>query len=157
MHNDKIRHQVMLGTALSERLDLLAHKPGATKSAIMAVALEAWLNRQGMGALEDRFGLRLNRISNQLARIERDGHIVLETLALFIRYQLTVSAPLPEGDAAARAVGRDRYEAFIKRVGQQLASGKRAIATELIEAADSEAAGGDAATPEAQNRKGGAA
>ena len=137
----KIRHQFEMDAHLSERLNQLAQKPGATKSAIIARAVETLLNAQALGALEDRFGLRLNRISNQLGRIERDGHIMLETLALFVRYQLTVTAPLPDSDSAARSIGRDRYEAFIKRVGQQLASGKRAIVTEVTGTSDEQGAG----------------
>ena len=127
MAKTKIRHQFELDQALSERLSRLAEKPGATKSSLIATALESWLNRDGASQADDRFGLRLNRMSNQLARLERDGHILLETLALFIRYQLSVTPPLAENDSAARAIGRDRYEAFSRRVGQQLASGKRAI------------------------------
>jgi hypothetical protein len=123
----KIRYQFELDPALSERLNALAQKPGVTKSSLIAAALESWLNREGSSQLDDRFGIRLNRMSNQLARIERNGHVLLETLALFIRYQLSVTAPLAESDAAARSIGRDRYEAFIRRVGQQLASGKPAI------------------------------
>src|SRR3546814_19817140 len=83
-------------------------KPGSSKSAILADAVAAWFNRRGSNELDDRFGLRLNRISTQLNRIERDGQVLLESLALFVRYQLTVTAPLPEADQAARAVGRDR-------------------------------------------------
>ena len=40
---------------------------------------------------------------------------------------LTVNAPLPEGDEAGRAIGRDRYAAFVERVGQQLATGRRTL------------------------------
>ncbi|HEX5185042.1 MAG TPA: CopG family transcriptional regulator, partial [Allosphingosinicella sp.] len=75
-------------------------------------------------------GLRLNRISDQLARIERDGHVQIESLALFIRYMLTVNAPLAEEDEVSRAIGRDRFQAFIARVAQQLASGRRSFAAE---------------------------
>ena len=128
MREHKIRHQLFLGQALSERLETLAAKPGATKSAILGDALEAWLNRRGTSELEDRFGLRLDRMSAALGRIERDGHVLLETLALFVRYELTVNAPLPEGDHAARAIGRDRFNAFVTRVGEVLASGNRTIA-----------------------------
>ena len=60
--------------------------------------------------------------------IERDGHVLLESLALFIRYELMVQAPLAEADEAARAIGRDRFEAFIARVGEALASGQRTLA-----------------------------
>src|SRR3546814_6311779 len=75
----------------------------------------------------DLFGLRLNRISAQLNRIERDQQVLLESLALFVRYQLTVTAPLPDADQAARAVGRDRFQAFVDQVGRQLATGGQTL------------------------------
>lgn len=122
--SDQVRHQLFLPRDVSERLEALARGPGASKSRILAEALTAWLNRKGADEMELRFARRLDRLSNQLARIERDGHVQLESLALFVRYMLTVNAPLPEGDEAARAIGRDRFEAFVQRVGQQLASGR---------------------------------
>lgn len=127
MTRAKARHQLFLDADLSERLEALAAKPGASKSAILADAVEAWLNRRGSNELDDRFGLRLNRISAQLNRIERDQQVLLESLALFIRYQLTVTAPLPEPDTAARAIGRDRFQTFIDQVGRQLAAGGRTL------------------------------
>lgn len=39
-----------------------------------------------------------------------------------------VTAPLPETDAAARAIGRDRFEAFVSQVGRQIAGGTRTLA-----------------------------
>ena len=122
--SDQIRHQLFLPKEVSERLEALARAPGASKSKILAEALTAWLNRKGADEMELRFARRLDRLSNQLARIERDGHVQLESLALFVRYMLAVNAPLPEEDEAARAVGRDRFAAFVQRVGQQLASGR---------------------------------
>ena len=89
--------------------------------------MKAWLTRRGSQELDDRFGLRLERISKQLGRIERDHQIVMESLALFIRYQLTINAPLPEPDKAARAVGRDRFQAFIDQVGRHIAGGSRTL------------------------------
>jgi hypothetical protein len=123
----KVRHQLFLDADLSEKLEALAAKPNASKSAILADAVAAWLNRRGAHELDDRFGQRLNRISAQLNRIERDGQVLLETLALFVRYQLTVTAPLPEADQAARAVGRDRFQAFVDQVGRQIAGGGRTL------------------------------
>ena len=127
MTRPKVRHQLFLDADLSEKLEALAAKPGASKSAILADAVAAWLNRRGSHELDDRFGLRLNRISAQLNRIERDGQVLLESLALFVRYQLTVTAPLPEPDQAARAVGRDRFQAFVDQVGRQIAGGGRTL------------------------------
>jgi hypothetical protein len=93
------------------------------KSAILGDALAAWLDRRGTSELDDRFGQRLNRLSAQLNRLERDQLIQLESLALFIRLTLLRDAHLPEADASARAVARDRYEAFVTQVGRHLASG----------------------------------
>ena len=124
---DLVRHQLFLPRALSERLEALARGPGASKSRILAEAVMAFFDRKGDGALELRFMGRLDRLSNQLARIERNGQVELESLALFVRYMLTVNAPLPEGDKAAQAIGRDRFNAFVERVGQSLASGRLSL------------------------------
>jgi hypothetical protein len=127
---DRVRHQLFLPRDVSDRLEELAARPGATKSSILAAALGAFLNRRGASEIEEKFAMRLNRISDQLARIERNGHIELESLALFIRYMLTVNAPLAEDDEAARAIGRDRFQAFVRRVGQQLATGRSTFVAE---------------------------
>ena len=131
---EKIRHQLFLPKPLSDRLELLSAKPGATKSAILVDAVEAWLNRRGTSELEDRFGLRLNRMTTALGRIERDGHVLLETLALFVRYELAIHAPLAENDKAGRALARNRFEAFVTQVGRQVAAGRRSIGTAGTEA-----------------------
>lgn len=126
---NKVRYQLFLPEELSRRFEALAAAPGAAKSAILVDALTAWLDRQGASELETRFGARLDRISMTLGRIERDGHILLESLALFIRYELTIQAPLAEGDDAARAIGRDRFNAFVARVGEAMAGGARTLRT----------------------------
>jgi predicted transcriptional regulator len=125
MRATRIRHQLFLSEELSARLEALAAKPGASKSSILVDALTAWLNRRGASELEDMFSRRLDRLTMALGRVERDGHVVMESLVLFVRYELMINAPLPEGDTAARAVGRDRFNAFVRRVGEALASGRR--------------------------------
>ena len=121
---DLVRHQLFLPRELSDRLEALARGPAASKSRILVAALAAFLERKGSDELELRFMARLDRLSNQLARIERNSRIELESLALFVRYMLTVNAPLPEGDKAAQAIGRDRFNAFIERVGLAVAGGR---------------------------------
>lgn len=127
MKPGRVRYQLFLPEELSHRFEALAAKPGASKSAILTDALSAWLNRQAVSELENRFSQRLDRMSLALGRIERDGHVLLESLALFVRYELMVQAPLAEADDAARAIGRDRFEAFVTRVGEALASGQRTL------------------------------
>jgi len=127
---EKIRHQLFLAKPLSDRLEALAAKPGASKSAILADAVTAWLERRGTSELDDRFGLRLDRISAALARIERDGNVQLETLALFIRYELAIQPPIAEDDQAAHAMAAKRFERFVAQVARQIAAGRRSLPVE---------------------------
>jgi hypothetical protein len=125
-----VRYQLFLPAPVAERFERLAAAPGASKSRLLAAAVEAWLDRRGIDELEQRFARRLDRLSGQLERIERDGHVQLESLALFVRYMLTVNPPVAENDEAARALGRDRFAAFVERVGRQLASGQVTLLAE---------------------------
>lgn len=140
----KPRHHLYLDNELTAKLDALASKPGTSKSAIVADALRSYLTRRGAKELDDLLKVRLDRVTTQLGRIERDIQILLESLALFIRYEFTVTAPLPEADqAAARAVAQDRYQAFIEQVGRRIAAG-RTIGRDLAGPEDRTAAGGTA-------------
>ncbi|HEX5258718.1 MAG TPA: hypothetical protein VFW35_08045 [Sphingomicrobium sp.] len=53
-----------------------------------------------------------------------------ERVDVLARYMLRVNAPLPERDRSAQTIGRDRFAAFVERVGQQLASGRPALLPE---------------------------
>ncbi len=125
-----VRYQLFLPRPLAQRFERLAAAPGCSKSRQLAAAVEAWLDRKGADEVEHRFAQRLDRLSRQLERIERNGHVQLESLALFVRYMLTVNPPVAEGDETARALGRDRFAAFVERVGRQLASGEVSLAPE---------------------------
>lgn len=123
MKPHRIRHQFHLNADLSRKLDALATEPGRTKSAVLEAAILAWIERRGANELDERFAVRLNRLSRQLDRVERDQKIILESLALYIRQTLQRDAHLPDPDPAARARGRERFEAFIEQVGRKLAQG----------------------------------
>ena len=107
----KPRHHVYLDEELTERLDALAAKPGSSKSAIVSDALKSYLGRRAARELDDLLKVRLDRFGSQLGRIERDQQVVMESLALFIRYQFMVTAPVPEADLpAARAAAQARRD-----------------------------------------------
>jgi hypothetical protein len=135
----KPRHHLYLDDELSEKLETLAAKPGSSKSAIVADALRGYLARNGAKEIEALLKVRLDRIGSQLNRIEHDQQIVMESLALFIHYQLTVTAPLPEADQAARAVGNDRFRKFIDQVARRIAGG-RSFSRDMLTPTSSEAA-----------------
>ena len=133
----KNRHCIYLEPNISERLTALAEKPGSTISNVIGDALRAYFDRQGGDVLEDRFRTRLDTMSAQLNRIERDQRIDLESLALWIRYQLTLSNPMPSGQfAALQAVGAERFQKFIDEVGRRIANGS-GIGAEIVKGAKS--------------------
>jgi len=143
----KPRHHLYLDDALTADLDRLARKPGASKSAIVTDALRAYLARGATSEVDAVLKVRLDRFSRALGRVERNQEILLETLALYVRWQLTVTAPLPESEqAAARAAGEARFQSFIDQLSRRLAAGRgvgRELAARLAD--DDEGAGAGAA------------
>jgi len=134
----KVRHCLYFEEKVSAELEALTATPGTSKSDVVNGALAAFFKNRGADHIEVKLRPRLDRISDQLNRIERDQHVVLETLALFVRYQLTIGAPLPAGQLAAlQAVGNDRFQTFIEQVSRKLAKGAT-FAGEIIECAQGE-------------------
>ena len=131
---EKVRHQLFLPKPVSDRLETLAAKPGASKSAILADAVTAWLNRRGASELEDRFAIRLDRLTQAIGRIDRETYVILETLALFIRFELAIQTPLAENDQVGRALGAKRFEAFVTQVGRQVSTGRRSLGADTLSA-----------------------
>lgn len=133
----KVRQNLYIDREIADALEALAAGPGGNKSRLVNDALAAWLARRGTKEIDDLFKGRLDRMSRELATIRRDGEVLRESLSLFVRYQLTVTAPLPDGDKVALAIGRDRFEAFVGQVGRQLASGTPTLGAPLDKGAGS--------------------
>jgi hypothetical protein len=112
----------------AQRLEALATMKGLSKSAIMAAALAAFLAPESGDQREAIIAKRLDRLSRQFDKLERDQNILIETLALYVRYYLTVSNPVPEAhQAAARAQGRARFAQFIEQLGRHLLRGRSLV------------------------------
>jgi len=134
----KVRHCLYFEKKVSAELEALCASPGTSKSDIVNGALTAFLKNRGADHIEAKLRPRLDRISEQLNRIERDQQITMESLALFIRYHLTIGAPLPAGQLSAlQAVGNDRFQGFIEQVSRRLAKGVT-FGSEVIERAQDE-------------------
>src|SRR5690606_31320101 len=122
----------------AKRLDELAAKKGVSKSSIVAAALASWLSPDAGDQREAAMAKRLDRLSRQFDRLERDQTILIETLALFVRYYLTVSTPLPEAhQEAAKAQGKARFERFVEQLGRHLLRG-RSLVREVYDEIQSE-------------------
>jgi predicted transcriptional regulator len=118
MTTRKTRHQFYLTDGLSERLDALAAKPGASKTTILSEALAAWFDRRAAHELDDRFGARLDAHSRAADRMERKLDYLTEALGLFVRHQLTMTAHQPAFDEETRHLGQLRYDQFVKLVAR---------------------------------------
>lgn len=124
----KIRQNLYLDREIGDALEALAAGNRGNKSHLVNDALRDWLARRGTRQVDDLLKVRLDRLSRELDGARRDIDVLLESLSLFVRYQLMVTAPLPEADAAGRAIGRDRFESFVAQVGRQIAAGTRTLA-----------------------------
>lgn len=124
----KIRQNLYIDREIGDALEALAAGNRGNKSNLVNDALRDWLARRGTRQVDDLLKVRLDRLSRELDGARRDIDVLLESLSLFVRYQLMVTAPLPEADAAGRAIGRDRFESFVAQVGRQIAAGTRTLA-----------------------------
>ena len=112
----------------AKRLNELAIKKGVSKSSIIAAALASWLSPDSGDQREAAIAKRLDRLSRQFERLERDQNILIETMALYVRYYLTVSTPVPEAHQdAARAQGKLRFAQFVEQLGRHLQRGRSLV------------------------------
>ncbi|RMI02144.1 CopG family transcriptional regulator [Stutzerimonas nitrititolerans] len=119
----------------ARRLNELAIKKGVSKSSIVAVALASWLSATSGEQRDTATAKRLDRLSRQFERLERDQNILIETVALYVRYYLTVSTPVPEAhQEAARAQGRVRFSQFIEQLGRRVQKGRHLLDEVCMEA-----------------------
>jgi hypothetical protein len=146
----RARLNIFIEPEHAKRLDQIAAHKGVSKSAVIAAALASFLSPDAQDQREAALAKRLDRLSRQFDRLERDQNVLIETLALYIRYFLTVSLPVPEGQQeAARAQGRARYAQFIEQLARHIQRGRSLVREvhEDIAPAASEAPAAYAASP----------
>ena len=120
----RARLNIFLEHEHARRLDELATMKGLSKSSIIAAALASFLSPDAGDRREAAIAKRLDRLSHQFDRLERDQNILIETTALYVRHFLTVSTPVPEAHQdAARAQGRARFRQFVEQLGRHLMRG----------------------------------
>lgn len=124
----RARLNIFLEPDHSRRLAQLAGMKGVSKSAIVAAALSSYLSPDGGDRREAAIAKRLDKLTRQFDRLERDQTILIETVALFVRYTLTVNAPIPAAHQdAARAQGRERFQQFVDQLARHLQKGRSLV------------------------------
>ena len=100
----KERLSVYLDPHVMRSLIDYADRRGKSKSLVAEAAIASFLSPDATERQEATLARRLDRLARQMARLERDVGITVETLALFVRFWLTATPALPEqAQAAARA------------------------------------------------------
>ena len=133
----KLRLSVYLDPGLMQQLTELADRKEQPRSLVAEAAIASFLTPDEGDRREAAFSRRLDLLTRQVDRLERDHMISAEALALFIRFWLTVTSSLPESaQADAQAKGDERYELFLEALGQRLAKGQsllREVSTDRSE------------------------
>jgi hypothetical protein len=130
MRNKK-RYNIYLSLSLARKLDFVGQVPGA-KSALIEEALRARLEPEQVPGANEVLVRRLNEMHRIVGGIGRDVAIATETLALFVRYFLTITPPLPQSEQEpARLLGKERFQVFVAQVGRRLAGDQRLVAEVL--------------------------
>lgn len=120
----KARMNVYFEPELLRKVDELAAHRSISKSLIVEAAVASFLSPDAQDRREAAITRRLDRLTRQIDRLERNLGILSETLALYVRFWLIVTPPMPESaQAAARTTGAERYQAFVDAVGRRIANG----------------------------------
>jgi predicted transcriptional regulator len=120
----RTKHTFRLPPDLSGKLADYASRKCVPQALVVEAALASYLSPDSSERMEAALGRRLDRLTRQVERLERHVAITTEALALFVRFWLTATPPLPDtAQAAAQAKGRERYEGYVEALGRRLAKG----------------------------------
>jgi predicted transcriptional regulator len=122
----KTQISVYLDPDVMKTLAAYAARREQPLSLIAEAAIASFLSPDADERREAAIAKRLDQLDRRIARVERDVGISVETLALFIRFWLTTTPPLPEPAAkAARAQAGARYDSFVAALGRRLTQGPK--------------------------------
>jgi hypothetical protein len=128
----KKRYTLYISRPLARRFDLIAQQRNGAKSALVEDALRVALEPQQHTGIEEALTRRLNELNRVVGGLRREMSVATETLAIFVRYFLTVTPPLPQDEQEpARLLGRERYQVLLTEVGRRVAENERLV-TEVI-------------------------
>ena len=119
----KPRINLRLSHAMYDQLMMAAAAPGVTIGEIVETALGEYFGGTFSSADSEAICSRLDRLEVLNGTIERDLAVTTETIAMFARYWLTATPPLPKHDRdAAHALGAKRFERFKQQVAEAVGS-----------------------------------
>jgi hypothetical protein len=128
----KKRYSLYLPAPLARKFDLVAQQRHGSKSALFEEAMRACLEPQQVPNVEASLARSLNDLKKAVGAMGRDLAVFAETVALYVRYYLTVTPPLPQAELQpARLLGKQRFQVFVAQVGRRLAGDHRLVSEVL--------------------------
>ena len=132
----RLKRTFRLPPELANRLADYASRKRVPQALVVETALASYLSPDAAERLEAALARRLDRMVRQIERLERHVTISNEAIAIFVRFWVTNTSPLPEAaQPAAQAKARERYEGFVEALGRRLARG-RSLADEIAREAN---------------------
>jgi hypothetical protein len=99
-----------------------------TKSALVNNALADLLDPPPANERDQEELRVLRAVLKHVRQVRRETEVLTETLAMFIRYFLMITPPLPQSEReGAERVGRQRYEVFVRQIARRIGSDKGLI------------------------------
>src|SRR5260370_16420196 len=119
----RTKHTFRVPRELAGRLAEFAKRKRVPQALVIETALASYLSPDGSERIEAALSRRLDRLTRHAERIERHVAISNEALALFVRFWLTATPPLPDtAQAAAPAKGRAPYNPYLQALARALAT-----------------------------------
>ncbi len=130
----KPQFNVRISQELIEKVEQTAERLGVSKPDLVEAALLRFLMTDREDQKDTAINRKIDIICKQFERLERNLSINTETLALYVRFFLTVTPPLEDPDQdGASLLGKQRFEYFIAQLGRRLAGGGSMIGDALEE------------------------
>jgi hypothetical protein len=121
----RTKHTFRLPPDLAGQLTEHASRKRVPQALIVETALSSFLSPDSSERTEAALGRRLDRLTRQVERLERQTTISNEALALFVRFWLAATPAFADArQPAAQAKGRERYQVFVEALSRRLAKGQ---------------------------------
>jgi hypothetical protein len=143
MTSIKIRHEFLADADVTEQLNELVQNRGVTKTDIIIQALKTFSERGIENEFSQRTAKRFETLSRELEtvrhglaavkkdlevahhtreKMQSDVTMILQSLVVFVRFSMTMSANIPPLDKNKQALGHERLRWFTEQVDRRIAA-----------------------------------
>ncbi|MCK1429129.1 hypothetical protein IVB06_29510 [Bradyrhizobium sp. 171] len=131
---------IQLSECIFQRLEAATDRPGMGKSVVVEAALERFLDPAPR--IEGLVYEAIERTNKQVLSLRTDIAVIAETVALHVRYHLTLTPPMPPSKQdEACVLGLERFKAFAEQVDRRVRFG-RPLLQEAIDSSGSSSRSG---------------